>query len=316
MKFLFIDSNIWLSLYHFTGDDLGQFSKLKDLLDNDIKLLIPTQVRDEVIRNRDAKLKDMLKDFKAFKIRFPVFSKNYDEYESFINDYKDLQRAHKAWVEKIEEDIRQQSLPADTVINDFFNSVELLKCTEEVIHLAELRYKSGNPPGKDDKYGDAINWECLLKYVDSENDLYLVSADKDYASVMSESQLNNYLIQEWRMKKNAQVHFFPTLTSFLNIHISEIQIESEKEKDDLIFKLIYSHSFYETHQLINKLDQFSDWTPIQQENMLMAACNNSQISYIIKDDDVYDFYSRLINDVEDDINYKEDVEKMLKGDEH
>ena len=48
----------------------------------------------------------------------------------------------------------------------------------------------------------------------------------------------------------------------------------------------------------------------------MAACNNSQISYIIKDDDVYDFYSRLINDVEDDINYKEDVEKMLKGDEH
>ena len=38
MKNLFIDSNIWLSLYHFTSDDLTQFEKLKDFLDKDIKL--------------------------------------------------------------------------------------------------------------------------------------------------------------------------------------------------------------------------------------------------------------------------------------
>ena len=28
MKNLFIDTNIWLSLYHFTNDDLTQFQKL------------------------------------------------------------------------------------------------------------------------------------------------------------------------------------------------------------------------------------------------------------------------------------------------
>ena len=30
MKYVFIDTNIWLSLYHFTNDDLTQFEKLKD----------------------------------------------------------------------------------------------------------------------------------------------------------------------------------------------------------------------------------------------------------------------------------------------
>ena len=46
MKNLFIDSNIWLSLYHFTSDDLTQFEKLKDFLDKDIRLWIPHQVNE------------------------------------------------------------------------------------------------------------------------------------------------------------------------------------------------------------------------------------------------------------------------------
>ena len=60
MKNLFIDSNIWLSLYHFTSDDLTQFEKLKDFLDKDIRLWIPHQVYDEVLRNREAKIQDVL----------------------------------------------------------------------------------------------------------------------------------------------------------------------------------------------------------------------------------------------------------------
>lgn len=61
MKNLFIDSNIWLSLYHFTSDDLTQFEKLKDFLDKDIRLWIPHQVYDEVLRNREAKIQDAFK---------------------------------------------------------------------------------------------------------------------------------------------------------------------------------------------------------------------------------------------------------------
>jgi len=51
MKNLFIDTNIWLSLYHFTNDDLNQFNKLKDMLDDGIRLFVPRQVKDEITRN-------------------------------------------------------------------------------------------------------------------------------------------------------------------------------------------------------------------------------------------------------------------------
>jgi len=312
MKHLFIDSNIWLSLYHFTNDDLSQFRRLKDLIDGDINLLIPTQVCDEVIRNRDSKIKEMLKDFKTFTIKFPAFAKNYAEYDSFFNQYKELQTRHRDWIIKIEEDIETHNLPADIVINDFFNSVQLLDCSEEIIRLAELRFKSGNPPGKDNKYGDAINWECLLKNVEPNNDLYLVSADKDYSSVISESRLNNFLLQEWKGKKNAEVYFFSSLTSFLDIHINQIRLETESKKEELISHLIDSHSFNETHLLIEKLNQYSDWTPIQIEKLLMAAYNNFQVSYIIRDEDVLSFYSKILKNANDDQSYKEEVEKMLQ----
>ena len=80
MKNLFIDSNIWLSLYHFTSDDLTQFEKLKDFLDKDIRLWIPHQVYDEVLRNREAKIQDAFKKFEFSKIQYPVFCRQYDEY--------------------------------------------------------------------------------------------------------------------------------------------------------------------------------------------------------------------------------------------
>lgn len=55
MKYVFIDTNVWLSLYHFTNDDLSQFEKLKDMLGESINLIIPQQVYNEIIRNREAK---------------------------------------------------------------------------------------------------------------------------------------------------------------------------------------------------------------------------------------------------------------------
>lgn len=76
MKNLFIDSNIWLSLYHFTSDDLTQFEKLKDFLDKDIRLWIPHQVYDEVLRNREAKIQDAFKKFDFQKSNILYFVGN------------------------------------------------------------------------------------------------------------------------------------------------------------------------------------------------------------------------------------------------
>ena len=62
-KNLFIDANIWLSLFHFSNDDLEQFSKLRDLIGAGIVLYIPEQISHEVYRNRENKLKDALEKF-------------------------------------------------------------------------------------------------------------------------------------------------------------------------------------------------------------------------------------------------------------
>lgn len=55
---LFLDANIWLDLYHFSNDDLKRFDKLADMIGRDIRLFVTSHLRDEVGRNRDAKIKD------------------------------------------------------------------------------------------------------------------------------------------------------------------------------------------------------------------------------------------------------------------
>lgn len=294
MKNLFIDANIWLSLYHFSNDDLEQFSKLKELIGKEIKLFIPQQICDEVHRNRDAKIKDALSKFESFNFNFPAFSKNYDEYSDFSQKFNELKKEHREWCKKVKEDIKNQTLSADIVIQEFFESVEIFECTPGMIESAEIRYKTGNPPGKDNKYGDAINWECLLQNVPADEDLYFVSADRDYASAIDDNSFNLFLQKEWHEKKNSKIVFFKSLVNFLNEHFDNIKLQTEQEKDDLIQSLLVSHSFATTHALIRSLQNYSDWNEQQREDLFKACAENSQVNWILSDTDVFEFYSRLL----------------------
>lgn len=298
MKYVFIDSNIWLSLYHFSSDDLEQFSKLQKLLGKNIHLIIPSQIIDEVYRNRDNKIKDALSRFENFNFIFPAFCKNYDAYPPFRKEYELLKEKHKEWLKTINKDIREKTLPADLVINEFFQSSSITERTDEMVRAAELRYKIGNPPGKDNKYGDAINWECLLQSVPDGTDLYFISSDKDYASVINDKQFNLFLDREWQAKKGSSIFFYKSLVSFLNEHFSEIKLQTEQAKDDLISALSTSGNFANTHLLIKQLNAYTDWSPEQKENLICAALDNSQVSWILDDEDVARFYQGLLKNLE------------------
>ena len=296
MKNLFIDSNVWLSLYYFTNDDLAQFGKLKELIGKDIRLLIPQQVYDEVQRNREAKLKDAFKEFDVQPIHFPVFCKEYEEYSQFNNDYKELMLRYKAWRNKIDTDVQNKSLPADKTIYEFFETSELLEC-DSIIEKAYMRYRIGNPPGKDDKYGDAVNWECLLKTVSEGEDLYLVSSDKDYRSKLYDDKINPFLENEWKTKKGSNIFFYKNLVSFLSEHFKDIQLKTEQEKQELIERLCRSGSFEQTHGIIAMLNKHTGWTESQIEDLCSAVENNAQVGWILGDLDVLDFYSKLLSRV-------------------
>lgn len=295
MKNVFIDSNVWLSLYHFTSDDLEQFSKLKDLVGKSIKLYIPHQVQDEVNRNRDAKIKDALSRFEKFDFSFPAFCKSYEEYKEFSQKYDELRKQHKAWCDKIHQDIDAHVLQADKVIESFFELSKTFECPPEIVRLAELRYKMGNPPGKDNKYGDAINWECLLSSVPDGEDLFFISSDKDYVSAINDSTFNFFLRKEWEEKKHSKLLFFKSLNEFLKAHVKEIKLQTEQKKDELIEELKCSRSFAATHEIIAKLSEYSDWTSHQIDELCSAAINNFQVKWVFGDSDVKEFYIKLMS---------------------
>lgn len=313
MKNLFIDTNIWLSLYYFTNDDLSQFEKLKKMLNTSINLIVPQQVADEITRNREAKLRDALRDFDFKSPKYPAFCKGYKDYEKLSKDISDLAKRFLQWKTEINSDIQSQNLPADKTIQSFFNSISLIPCNG-YIEKAYNRYRIGNPPGKDNKYGDAINWECLLDKVADGEDLHFISADKDYRSLLSEKDMNPFLVQEWETTKGSHIFFYSNLVDFLNEHANNIQLETEKEKLELIDELHKSRNFQMTHGIIAMLNKYSGWTEPQIESICVALEDNSQVSWIFEDQDVFEFYHGLLSNIKydelDDCSTKRAIELL------
>lgn len=295
VKNLFIDANVWLSLFHFSSDDLEQFSKLQALIGEDIVLYIPEQISHEVYRNRENKIKDALDKFEKFSLQFPAFSKSYPEYEAFAKDYGSLKIRHKEWLQKLKSDIVEQSLSADIVIRDFFDSIDFIPTTDEVVQKAIHRYNIGNPPGKDNKYGDAINWETLLTAVPNGEDLFFISNDNDYSSVLDVKRFHPYLLDEWKERKNSNIIYFKSLVDFLNEHFKDIKLKSEQQKETLIRYLSQSGSFSTTHKYIGQLSKYTDWSVQQIEELCVAAVENSQVHRIFGDDDIVEFYKTLLS---------------------
>lgn len=293
MKYLFIDSNIWLSLYYFTEDDLEQFGKLGELIGSGIKLIIPQQVDDEVHRNRENKLGSAFQKFSMVPFQFPAFCKGYKEYHSFAADYKELSKRFNTWRKKIDEDIKNRNLPADKTIDAFFTAPNIYPC-DSVVARAFTRYRVGNPPGKENSYGDAINWECLLDVVPDGESLYFISADKDYRSTLFNNCFSPFLQQEWRIKKNSDLFFYTSLVPFLKDNFKEIQLKTEVEKQELIDKLKDSCNFITTHGIIAMLSKYDGWTDVQLEELCSAVITNNQVGWILSDTDVFSFYRRIL----------------------
>ena len=60
--------------------------------------------------------------------------------------------------------------------------------------------------------------------------------------------------------------------------------------------LVGSTKFEETHDAIEVLTQYADYLPREVERLLDAAVMNTQIRWILEDDDVFQFYSRLAHE--------------------
>lgn len=70
--------------------------------------------------------------------------------------------------------------------------------------------------------------------------------------------------------------------------------EEENAKIDSIIDLENSGSFARTHEIIKTLSAFPNWSDKQIEQLCLIAKKNSQVHYILKDDDVKRFYQNLL----------------------
>ncbi len=292
---LFIDTNIFLSFYHFTNDDLEKLSNLTFLLENEEAILfLPKQVIDEFYRNRENKISVSLKHIKnqELNLQFPQICKDYPEYEFLLQLQESYKKNHTELIKKISNDIKNFNLEADKVIKKLFDSALKIEIKNDIIDKARVRMDIGNPPGKNKSLGDAINWETLL--VEVSKDLHFISGDKDYCSLLDNTQFNNFLMREWREKKNSTIYFYKKITDFFKKLFPNIKLDSEFKKDSLIKKLIDTSSFSQTHSIITKLSKFNEFTSDQLNEIVNAAISNRQIYWIIGDEEVHDFYLDII----------------------
>ena len=298
MLHTFVDTNIYLSLYAFTDDNIGELQKLIELLKSKkLKLYVTTIVNQEFYRNRDKKLAESLTGLERFVVSAPIprFMEHHSETAEIRAALKTVKEKRADLMGKATKEILEKKLAADELFRTLRDQGGLITVSDEADKEARRRLERGNPPGKEGSLGDRLNWEVLLKQVPDGQDIHVVSRDKDFASPLGSGVPNSFLDEEWKVLKKASMFLYPDLRSFLAAHFPEIKLASDVAKVYAIKSLIESKSWSSTHAAIAQLSPvLPDITADDAKKLFLALVSNPQIHAIASDDDVKAFYENLL----------------------
>ncbi len=295
---LFIDTNILLSFYALNQDDLAELSKLINAIDKQqITLLLTDQIIDEFNRNREQRIEGAIKSLRAqtFNPQFPQLCEDYPEIDSLRESLKQYEQAHISLTTKIMADIKAKNLKADRIIQSLFSLGKKLTNSNIMLDRARLRMGVGNPPGKNNSLGDAINWECLLDETLEGEDLYFITGDKDYCSALNDDEFSDFLLTEWYDKKQTKIYFYKRLSSFCKERFPEITLATARDKEFLIRDLVNSQSISQTQAAIAKLSYYTKFTAAQVNMIIAAAISNRQVVWSIEDNQVKSFLLSVVS---------------------
>jgi predicted nucleic acid-binding protein len=294
---LFIDTNILLSFYALNQDDLAELGKLIEAIENQqITLLLTDQIIDEFNRNREQRIDGAIKSLRTqtFNPQFPQLCEDYPEIEILRESLKHYEQAHVALITKIIADIKAKALKADRIIQSLFSLSKQLINSTKTLDRAKFRMAVGNPPGKNNSLGDAINWECLLDQTPAGEDLYFITGDKDYCSALNDDEFSDFLLTEWAEQKQTKIYFYKRLSSFCKEQFPEIALASVRDKEFLIRDLVNSQSITSTQLAISKLSYYSEFTAAQVNTIVATAISNRQVVWSIEDDRVSSFLRSVV----------------------
>lgn len=305
MLHLYIDTNVYLTFYHLSSDDLDELLKIKVLIKNKkLQLHLPEQTLDEFNRNRETKIADALRRFKEEKLnnQFPQICKSYPEFEKLKSLLKDFEVYKSKLIKSMTEDIFKRNLTADKIINELFSLARIYQIDDHVINLAKNRFDLGKPPGKNKSYGDALNWESLLRNIKHGEDLYFVSDDRDYYSEIDSTYFNDYLLQEWERIQESNLYHFRRISDFFKTKFPEIHLASEMDKDFLINELTIPKTFAASRSTLYSLSKYADFSVQQLNDIAMACATNNQIYWIRDDSDIKKIIHQIIDPNRDKID--------------
>ncbi len=292
---LFIDTNVYLTFFHFSKDDLEELKKLAVAIKHDkIRLYVTEQIKSEFYRNRELKINDAIRNLQPLPKSFPqIFKENEQQYKIIQHSISSYEVALKEILATVQTNVKNNSFNADEIISELFHSATCFEMTDEIYKKAKKRVTLGNPPGKDNSYGDAINWESLLALFPNGERLYFISADKDYTSPIDENALMQFLDNEWIKNKSSKIHFYSRLSLFFKDNFPNIKLALDLEKEIDIEDLTNCWTFYSTHQCLARLSKYNEFSKSQVNNIIQAAIKNDQIYSIRGDSDVNYFFKNL-----------------------
>lgn len=294
---IFIDANILLDLYHVSGPDLDEVRKIIKLAEmKKIDVLFPAQICDEFWRNRERVISEALALFGKTKASatLPNIVRGYASTVELRAAVERTNELARDILREAEEEARDNALKADKLIEELFNRCPPKPISSDVLGRARIRRDLGNPPGKPNALGDAINWEWLLENIAAGEDLHIISADGDFESELTPGELRQFLIREWAELKKSGIELYKGLPEFFKKHFPDIKLSDEIEKTIAIENLERTFSFATTHQAIRALSKFDDFKDTELIRLLTAFDDNNQIAWILDDEDVKAFAKKLV----------------------
>lgn len=292
----FFDASVFLSLYQLSPKDLEGLNKLVELVDADqLVVFLPSQVEDEHRRRRAKVVADVLKALREanLQVALPAMARETAEFVALAEAMDAARKTRECLAETLLTKAAAQVLPADVFLMRLFKGATKLACSA-VIEAAQTRHALGNPPGKKDSLGDAVNWEALLRYVPDHQDLSLVTSDADFASPLDRQAPDEFLAREWTSVKGGTLSLYRGLDGYLDDRFPNLRLVTDLRKHLMIEEFLASGSFNETHALVPRLDRYAPFTADEVQRLLVGGLENNQIRWLARDPDVHRFLTRLL----------------------
>lgn len=234
MPKIFIDTNLFLSLYECT-EDIGEI--WTDIGKCAPHLVVPDVVTDEFIRNRDRILEYRYRQIKNAEISVyepPAFLR----LTAASSHLRRLGDDYNQNLEKLAADLQSMITRSETdpIFQAFGEliahpEVMLLRRTGDQVERAHRRKLIGNPPKSDRRFtiGDELIWEMILDSV--LDDLIFITRDMTYQNHIT------FLTAEFREQTQKSITIGGNISVALNLigeRASEALLRCEREQQTAV----------------------------------------------------------------------------------